>query len=286
LIDMLSVAIQIGTYPNGAVRLDELEEQLKTAGAAEDLLSHVVYQKMWAQYVVGQQQPTPDANLQTKWLADLQAFVAQYPRSSDSAEALLQLGMNQEYAGKTVEATKWYTQLVTDYPDAASAAKARGAVRRLNSIGKPLALRGASLQGGEIDLNSYRGKLVLIQCWATVVDRCKDDMILLKNFYAKNRARGIEIVGINLDDSPAPAKQFLNENSLPWKQMHEAGGLNGRLANELGVMSLPLMILVDGRGIVVSNNIHVAELEAEVNKLLKQPPAVTNAAQRTTKPQR
>ena len=53
------------------------------------------------------------AKVQEKWLADLQAFVGKYPKSADAAEALLQLGMYQEFVGKTEEATKWYQQLVT-----------------------------------------------------------------------------------------------------------------------------------------------------------------------------
>ena len=88
---------------------------------------------------------------------------------------------------------------------------------------------------------------MLIQCWATWADHSKEDMILLKDFYAKNGSRGFEIIGVNLDESPAPAKQFLTENRVPWKQMHEKGGLDGRLANELGVMTVPLMMLVDAK---------------------------------------
>jgi hypothetical protein len=68
--------------------------------------------------------------------------------------------------------------------------------------------------------------------------------------------------------------------------MREDGGLDGRLANELGVMTVPLMLLVDQKGVVVNDNIHVAELDAEVNKLLQKPEAGPNAARQTANPQR
>ena len=72
---------------------------------------------MWAEYVVSQREPNADvAKLQEKWLADLQDFVGEYPKSPDAAEALLQLGMYLEFVGKTEEATKWYQQLVTNFP--------------------------------------------------------------------------------------------------------------------------------------------------------------------------
>jgi hypothetical protein len=62
-------------------------------------------------------------------------------------------------------------------------------------------------------------------------------------------------------------RNYLSQNRFPWKHIHDAGGLDGALANEMGVMTLPLMVLVDQQGNVVNNNIHVAELDAEIGKL-------------------
>jgi TolA-binding protein len=74
---------------------------------------------MWAEYVTAQRAPDADpAKVQSKWLDDLQVFVAKHPKSSDAAEALLQLGMYQEFVGKNDEATKWYRQLISDFPNA------------------------------------------------------------------------------------------------------------------------------------------------------------------------
>jgi len=268
--DMLSVAVQSGTYSDGLERLDQLREQLADAGAAEELIAHVVFQRMSAENVISQQQPGSDfVKTQEKWLADLEAFVDEYPKSPDAAEALLQLGMYQEFVDKQEEAQKWYRRLVSNFPDAAAARKAEGALRRSNSIGKPIRLRGKEVQGGAVDLASYRGKVVLIQYWATWCDPCKQDMILLKDFHAKNANRGFDIIGVCLDDSPAAVRQFLTQNRFPWKQLYESGGLDGRLANELGVMTLPLMLLVDQRGNLVKQDIHVAELDGELAKLIK-----------------
>jgi thiol-disulfide isomerase/thioredoxin len=125
------------------------------------------------------------------------------------------------------------------------------------------------LQGAAVDISTYRRKVVLVQYWATWCEPCKADMILLKDFHAKNANRGFDVIGVCLDSSPANVRSFLSQNRFPWKQIHESGGLDGPLADEMGVMSLPLMLLVDQQGNVVSNNIHVAELDAEVGKLLQ-----------------
>jgi thiol-disulfide isomerase/thioredoxin len=234
---------------------------------------------MWADYVVSQNQPGADAaKIQEKWLADLQAFVEQYPKSSDSAEALLQLGMYQEFVGKVDEATKWYQQLVSSFPKSEPAPKAAGALRRLGSVGKPMRLRGADIQGGMVDLAGppYRGKVVLIHYWATWCEPCKADMVLLKDLYAKRGGREFEIIGVCLDEKEANPKRYLAENRFPWKHVHEPGGLDSRLANEMGVMTLPLMVLVDQQGNVAHHNIHAgAELEAELGRL--NPPSTGTA---------
>lgn len=279
LADMLSVAAQSGNYPQGLERLDQLQKSLTDAGASDEAISHAVFQRMWAEYVTSQRAPDAEqGKLQEKWLADLQVYVAKYPKSSDAAEALLQLGMYQEFVGKTEEATKWYRQLVTDFPSADPSSKAKGALYRLGSVGKPIRLRGNEVQSGSVDLANYKRKAVLIHYWATWCEPCKEDMVLLKDFYAKRGGRDFDIIGVCLDNDAAAAKQYLAQNNFRWKNIHEPGGLDGRLANELGVMTLPLMMLVDQNGNVANNNIHVAELEAELGKLTTPAANTANSA--------
>jgi thiol-disulfide isomerase/thioredoxin len=276
LADMLSVAAQSGNYPQGLKRLEELQKNLTDAGASDDAVSHAVFQGLWAQYMTAVAQSGSNADQeQQKWLTALQGFVEKYPKSSDAAEALLQLGMYQEFYGKTDEAAKWYQQLAKDFPNAKPAPKAVGALRRLGSVGKPIQLKGTDVRGsGTIDLNAYRRKVVLIHYWASWCEPCKEDMVLLRDFYAKRGGRDFDIIGVCLDDDRDAPKQYLTQNRFPWKHIHE-GGLDGRLANEMGVMNPPLMVLVDQNGNVVNNNIHVAELDAELTKL-QTPPGTAN----------
>jgi hypothetical protein len=282
MADVLGIAIQTGDYPQGAERLEQLQKKLTEAKADEDLIAHAHFQRMWAQFAVSQHEPNANAaQLQAKWLADLQAFINQYPKCSDTAEALFQLGMYQEFEGKPAEATKQYQQLVTNFPNASSADKAKGALRRLESLGKPISLKGNDINGGTIDLAKYRGKAVLIHYWATMGERWKEDMILLRDYYAKKGGAEFDIIGVCLDDDPAAAKQYLSQNKIPWKQICEHGGLDGRLANEMGVLTLPLMILVDQKGNVANQNIHVAELDTELARLGKPAAETTNALRAT-----
>jgi tetratricopeptide (TPR) repeat protein len=282
LADMLSVAAQSGNYPQGIEKLEQLQQSLTADGASNEAIAHAVYQRLWAQYTTSLNQPGADAaKEQEKWLAALQGFVDSYPTSADSAEALLQLGLYQEFLGKSDEAVKSYQRLVKDFPKAAPAQKGNGALRRLGSVGKPIQLRGNEVTGtGTVDLGSYRKKVTLIHYWATWCEPCKEDMVLLRDFHAKRGGRDFDIIGVCLDSNGAAAKQYLAQNRFPWKHIHEPGGLDGRLALELGIMTPPHMILVDQNGNVVNNNIHVPDLEPTLTKLL-QPAANTATTPRT-----
>ncbi|MCH2118168.1 MAG: redoxin domain-containing protein [Pirellulales bacterium] len=269
LADMLSAAVQSGGYDQGVDQLEKLEQDLQTSGLGDELVAHVRFRRMLAEYMKSQQQPEADlAKIQAVWLEDLETFANDFPTSVDAAEAQLQLGMSHEFVGQESQAEIWYRQITERFPQTDHAEKARGALRRLASEGKPLRLKGAGLQGGEIDVAKYRGKLVLIQYWATWCEPCKQDMLAIKDSYTKHGGRGFDVIGICLDDDQRGAQQFIKENRIPWQQIYEPDGLNGRLADEMGVMTLPLMVLVDENGLVVNRNIHAAELAAEIKRRL------------------
>jgi TolA-binding protein/thiol-disulfide isomerase/thioredoxin len=268
LTDMLAAAVQGNGYKQGLGRLEQLRKKLEESKANDESIAHISFQLMLSAYVSSQQAPDADTvAIQTKWVEDLEAFAKAYPKSTDTAEALLQLGMYQEFVGKSEVAQNWYAQLVRGFPDAPQAVKARGAVGRLTGVGKPMRLKGQDISGSPVDISAYRRKIVLVHYWATWCEPCKADMILLKDYHAKQAGGDFDIVGVCLDSSAPAVRNYLSQNRFPWKQIHDAGGLDGNLANEMGVMTLPLMVLVDQQGNVVNNNIHVAEMDVEIGKL-------------------
>jgi thiol-disulfide isomerase/thioredoxin len=259
-----------GHYKEGEDRLAKLEKALSKAKVSSDLMSHVRYQRLLGEWVLKNQDPKQDiAKAQEDWLKQLRAFVKAYPDTPDAAEACSQLGMTLEIAGETEEAAEWYGKLAKDYAGTPRGEKGKGALRRLESMGKPLALAGPSLRGGSIDLAKYRGKHVLVLYWATWYGSSKTDMAVINQAYSKYGPKGFEVLGVNLDNSVGAAKAFLAENRYPWEHLYDSDGLEGRLANEMGVMTLPLMILVDDKGRVVNRNVQAPELEAELKRLLK-----------------
>jgi thiol-disulfide isomerase/thioredoxin len=269
LADMISGAVQTGSCPDGADRLKSLSEKLQRNNADKNLAAYVKFRQLTAGYALSMQAPKADfAKIQADWQKTLEQFVSDYPGTPDAAEAMLQLAMTQEYSGQDDDARKWYARIVKDFPDSSAGKKAAGAQARLDSVGQAIAVSGQSPLGSPVDSASYRGKVVLIQYWATWSAPSKADMPTLKELWNKY-GRNFTIVGISLDNNPDKLKAYLAENPLPWPQIFEEGGLDSRPANMLGILTVPTMLLLDQQGKVVNRNISAADLETEIKKLIR-----------------
>jgi thiol-disulfide isomerase/thioredoxin len=270
LADTLSAAVQAGGYEGGIEKLKQLYETLKEDPQDDDLATYVQWRWMTAQH--GHELATADpngfANIQTKWIDELTKFVADAKHSSDSAEAMMELAIAQEFGGDESKAIEWYDTIVRDFPDAPVHAKAAGAKLRLTSIGKPIPLKGKTINGGQLfDLERLKGKAVLIQYWATWCEPCKADLPLLTHL--RTKFKDFEVVGVCLDNDPQAMVAFLKQNDPRWPQLFEEGGLDSRFANELGIQTLPTMILVDKQGNVVNRSIRAGDLQKELENILK-----------------
>ncbi len=269
MADTISAAVQSGSYPKGAERLKAVARKLDQNAADADLAAYVEFRGLQAEYSLALQAPNPEfAKVQAAWLQNLEQFVGRHPNCPDAADAMLQLGIAEEFAGQEDKAKKWYGQIAQNFAGTPTAKKAAGAVRRLDSVGKQIELTGQSTKGEQIDLGNYRGKLVLIQYWATWCEPAKVDMAELKELQAKYSGN-LAIIGVSLDANRQTLDQYLAKNPLPWPQLFEPGGLDSRYANELGVLTLPTMILLDDSGKVLNRGIHITELDTELKNRVK-----------------
>ena len=269
LADAISTAAQAGQFPDAAKRLKSLHESLASQAPKDNLTAFVKFRYLSATYHEALQ--GKDANfpkIQQEWLAQLEEFVADFPKADDAPEAMLQLALSQEFAGQDDAAKKWYNQIVVGFPEEPIAQKANGAIWRLNSVGQPLSLQGTTIGGAPFNLTTMKGKVVLVHYWATWCEPCKQDLTALKALAARFGDKGFALVGVNLDSEKPSAEKYLQGNRLAWPQLYAPGGLDSPLANQLGVLTLPQMLLVDQQGKVVNRNVQVGELEVELQKRL------------------
>ncbi|MCC7084423.1 MAG: redoxin domain-containing protein [Pirellulales bacterium] len=269
LADTMSAAAQMGTYPNGVDRLKSLLEKLEKNPDDAAQVPYVKYRHLLADFGIKAQKPGVDwAKLQGEWLENLKQFAKDFPNTPDTAEVLLQLGIAEESSNED-QAKKWYGQLISSFPATASANKARGAVNRLNSVGEKIELHGKTIHGQYEDLAKYKGKYVLIHYWATWSEPCKVDLAQLKELHARYAKSGLALIGVSVDANAADLNDYLAKNRLPWPQLWEPGGQDGRFAIEMGIFTMPTMILVDDKGKVVNRNIHITEVDGELKSRLK-----------------
>ena len=264
--ETLAALVQEGVLPDGIARLEKVADAVADN---EALAAFVAFRIAQARYADGMQQKGADVEkVQAAWLEELKQFAEKYPSAPDAAEAMLQMAIADEFSGREKEALERYAAIVQGFPEAAAAKKSRGAVRRLESVGRPLTLAGTALDGKPVSLESFRGVPVLVHYWATWCEPCKVDMAQIRELYAKYGPKKFAVVGIALDSDKAALAKFLQAKPLPWPQLHEAGGLDGRLAEELGVLTLPTMLLLDAEGKVVDRNLVITDLEKKLDEMV------------------
>jgi thiol-disulfide isomerase/thioredoxin len=274
LADTVSAATQSGQYPGGVARLEDFFKQIDRQSDDATLRGYVKFRWISAEYGQRIRDSMNDKNadiakIQTKWLGDLTDYVREFPRTPDAAEAMLQLAIAEEFALRDSEAERWYRRIVSEFPKDRRAEKAAGALRRLGSVGQSITFSGKSTTGQTISLEQLKGKTVLVHYWATWCEPCKEEFKTLKELQKKYQSQGFTLVGVSLDSDAAALKTYLKTNPLPWPQLYETGGLDSRLANELGILTLPTMLLVDKTGKVVNRAAVTNQLDAELEKLFK-----------------
>lgn len=270
MVDGLAAAVQTGESPGSLSELKSVEKDLERA-RDKTMLPYAAFRRMQAEYALNLQKAkvADQPKIQIQWLKDLEEFAKEYPKSDDAGDAMLQLAMSLEFAGKVADAKKWYEKITTNHRSTNSGVRAAGALKRLGLRGETLALAGPGLSGGRVDTRSYRGKALLVIFWSTWCKPCTEDLPQIQALYREYRSRGFEIMGVNLDTTTAPIAAYLREHKVDWPHIREDGGLDSPPAREYGIISLPTMFLVDKRGKVVSRGVSVEDLKDELPKLLK-----------------
>ena len=133
---------------------------------------------------------------------------------------------------------------------------------------KPLDLKFTAVDGSQVDLANMRGKVVLIDFWATWCPPCRGEVPNVVAAYKKYHDQGFEVIGISLDQNKDALLAFTKQNGMVWPQYFDGQGWNNSISSRFGIDSIPAMWLVGKDGKVAALNGR-DDLAGQVEKLLK-----------------
>lgn len=102
-----------------------------------------------------------------------------------------------------------------------------------------------NLDGDDISLSSYRGKLVFLNFWATWCGPCREEMPSMQALYDDLNEDGFEIVAVNLQESQRTVSKFIDQNGYTFPVLLDS---NGKVGGTYGARSIPTSYLIDTKG--------------------------------------
>lgn len=125
-----------------------------------------------------------------------------------------------------------------------------------------------SLNGDTLKLSSLKGKVVLLDFWASWCGPCRISNRGLAKIYSKYKAAGFEIFGVSLDDNKIAWQKAVTKDNIKWLQVIDAGGWEAITARKWGINAIPTSYLINKEGKLIAMDLEPKELEKALKKML------------------
>jgi thiol-disulfide isomerase/thioredoxin len=176
-------------------------------------------------------------------------------------------------------------QIKTDYPDTETGKKVAALLASqdqgmpTNKIQDSLVAGSTfpdfaekDLDGKPISVAGFKGKVVLVDFWATWCGPCREELPNVIATYKKHHADGFEIIGVSLDSDRDELDAFLKQtDGMTWPEYFDGQGWHNKLAVKYGVEAIPFSVLIGPDGKIIGKSLRGEELEdAVANALAKK----------------
>jgi thiol-disulfide isomerase/thioredoxin len=151
-------------------------------------------------------------------------------------------------------------------PQPATASTPRG---KAPAAGQAVDIKFTALDGREVDLAKLRGKVVLVDFWATWCGPCVGEIPHVLEAYRKFHDRGFEIIGISFDQDKITLERMLQQKGMTWPQYFDGQGWQNQFGTEYGINGIPAMWLIDKNGLIATTSART-DLAGQVEALLNK----------------
>ena len=208
------------------------------------------------------------------------ALIKDYPNEANGYQDIMIAADDDQYDGRPDKAQTLANELIESSAPKQYKLWAKGLLNRLDSFGKPVSLQFTAVDGREVDLVGMRGKVVLVDFWATTCGPCIKELPRVKAAYDKFRGQGFEVIGISCDTDKEQLNKFLDEKGFPWPQYFDGKGFGNKISQSFGIDGIPHMFLVDKKGLLRFDNVRASDkyhpkndttgFEEKISKLLAE----------------
>ncbi len=195
-----------------------------------------------------------DEPAQTRIVDQVEKLAKDHPESRELTGQMLQ--MTQMGSPSKVQSDRLQAIIGTMKNEVADAVKQQlEATHKLESIeGKPLTIAGKELGGKDFSTGNWKGKVILVDFWATWCGPCRAELPRVKKMYADYHSKGLEVLGVSNDMSADDLTKFLEANKdMPWPQLFDANAAQNQQWNPIttgfGINGIPTMFLIDKKGV-------------------------------------
>lgn len=124
------------------------------------------------------------------------------------------------------------------------------------------------MAGKPLSAARFKGKVVLVDFWATWCPPCRAELPNVIKTYEKHHSKGFEIIGISLDKDKKTLEGFIKDRDMTWPQYFDGLAWGNKLAGKYAVQSIPMTFLLDREGKIIAKNLRGEDLESAVEKAL------------------